>query len=125
MNTPTLFDNLDVPLIASQFGDDTARAKKNGSKSSHHGADKSAAARQRVLDAVYQIVRDAGRPISGNDINAAYQSRKDREGWPADIHFDTPRKRAGELAADGVLVITNPDDFRNHTYDLPALERAA
>jgi len=123
MNTPTLFDDLFVPPILSLLGEDTPRAKRKGSRSSHAGADRSAGTRQRVLDAVYQIVKDCG-PLNGNEINAVYLRRAGGEGWPA-VHFDTPRKRAGELAADNILVITNPDDFRNHIYDLPAMERAA
>lgn len=46
--------------------------------------------------------------IGGTDINDLYSSLS----LGPRIHFDSPRKRAGELAADGLLAVVNPDAKR-------------
>jgi hypothetical protein len=75
---------------------------------------------------VYLLIAQEGS-LDGAEINRLYQLRKRRNKWPLDIHFDSPRKRAGELAADGHVVILNLDDPRGtpHVYALPAMKEAA
>jgi len=115
-----------APTIGSTFGDDSPRAGRLDSLSSHVGADVSARNRQRVLDAVYILITQEG-PLDGSDLNDLYRRRARRNGWPTGIHFDSPRKRAGELAAAGRVVILNEDDPRGtpHVYSLPAMKEAA
>lgn len=85
--------------------DDTARARKTDPRSSHAAADQSARTRTAVQDAVVWMLGHYG-PLTGVDLNHHYRWRARGMGWPV-VAFDSPRKRAGELARDGVIVITN------------------
>ena len=89
---------------------DTARARLSDPLPSHIAADISQRTKKHVADAVLLIVMQEGE-LSGQEINDLYELRAARSGWPP-VHIDSPRKRAGELAADGLLTITNPDDPR-------------
>jgi hypothetical protein len=90
------------------FPDDTARTRRTDPLPSHVAGDTSQGTKKRVADAVMVIVRDWG-PCNGEQINTYYALAPNRFGTAA---TDSPRKRAGELASDGLLEITNPDDPR-------------
>lgn len=100
------------------FGD-TARARRSDPLPSHVAADKSAATRGRVAVAVLHLVETYGAR-TGQELNDLYRANRADMGWPV-VAFDSPRKRAGELAAAGDLVVTNPDDPRGTpaVYDVP------
>lgn len=99
--------------------DDTARARRSDPLPSHVAADKSASSRRIVRDAVLVLLRQEGQ-LDGSDLNALYAASRGWRGWPV-VHFDSPRKRAGELAREGVLEVVNPDDPRG----TPAVYRVA
>lgn len=96
--------------------DDTARTRRTDPLSSHVGADKSQRTIEQVKAAVVALVRQEGE-LSGAELNDLYSLRAARNGWD-DCAWDSPRKRAGELAKEGVLIVTNPDDPRGtpHIY---------
>jgi hypothetical protein len=116
MNDTTLFD---LPTIGLTFGDDTARARRDDPLSSHVAADTSARTRNAVRGAVTYLLGIMG-PLSGNHLNDWYEAHQSVQGWPT-VHFDSPRKRAGEMVKDGLLVVVNPDDPRGTPaiYALP------
>jgi hypothetical protein len=60
--------------------------------------------------------------LPGSELNRLYSLRAPGNGWPENIHFDSPRKRAGELVVDGLLVVLNEGDPRGteHEYALSA-----
>ena len=93
--------------MAFFLDDDTPRARVTDPVTSHMAADRSAASKHAVREAVVTLVRQEGT-LTGSEINRLYNLRADRYGWPL-VHFDSPRKRAGELAADGLLTILNVD----------------
>ena len=87
--------------------------------SSHRAADTASRTRTRVADAVLWLLDRYG-PLTGQQINEKYRVRRIDQHWPR-VAWDSPRKRSGEMAADGLLVILNPDDPRGtpHIYTLP------
>lgn len=127
MNTPTLFEGLTIPAVHSTFGVDTARAPRGGTIYEHLAADRSQDSLPLVKKAVLEIVQAHGKLV-GSQINAYYRDLFQTNGWPP-VHPDSPRKRAGELAAAGALAITNLDRPRGTEaeYAIPAevLEIAA
>lgn len=94
-----LFEDLDVPVVmddprgpATRFGDPIQ---------SHRAADRSQATAPVVRARVLHILAYRGRRMTGNEINTEYAAR-----WgtgPNNSGFDSPRKRAGELVAAGLL----------------------
>lgn len=101
------------------------RARRHDPLSSHVAADRSSVTRRPVADAVLWLVAHYG-PMNGADLCDRYMSMRRVQQWPV-VAYESPRKRAGELAADGDLVVLNADDPRGtaHVYDLPAREVAA
>ena len=83
--------------------DDTARVRQSDPISSHLAADASQRNIKQTKRAVLLIVQQEGE-IVGSEINDLYMLRASRSGWDR-VAFDTPRKRAGELAADGFLEV--------------------
>lgn len=81
---------------------DTARARRTDKLTSHKAADKSAARRPQIKAEVFRIVQKSG-PIGGSVINYKYAQLVEK-GKAPQAHPDSPRKRAGELVADGLLV---------------------
>lgn len=84
--------------------------------SSHVAGDRSGETREAVADAVVRMLMDNG-PMSGADLNKEYAIAQLVYGWPV-AAYDSPRKRAGELAREGFIVVLNPDDPRGtpHIY---------
>jgi len=57
------------------------------------------------------VLQEAELP--GSEINDLYRARRDRHGWGT-VAYDTPRKRAGELAEDGFLSARYETSGGNH-----------
>lgn len=90
------------------WGEDTPRARKTDPAQSQAAADRSAVDRRRIRNAVWAIVKLYGteQPVTGSMVNDIYAARRESLGWP-ECHFDSPRKRLGELAAEGVLEVVD------------------
>lgn len=98
---------------------DTARVRLGDPVSSHVGADRSQRTIAEVKAAVIALIRQEGE-LSGAELNDLYSLRAARNGWD-ECAWDSPRKRAGELARERQLAIVNPDCPRGtpHIYTLP------
>lgn len=96
MNTTT------VPAIT--MSGDTARARRTDPVTSHMAADKSGRGLSKLRVAVLRLVGGFEDGLTGSAINGIYQARHTVWGdtYPK-CHPDSPRKRAGELAEDGLL----------------------
>lgn len=90
-----------VPQIV--MAGDSPRVRRRDKGTSHAAADASAPAIRQTKFRVLLVVRDNG-PICGSEVNDLYRFRGSRQAW-ARVAWDTPRKRAGELADDGYLDI--------------------
>ncbi|TXK17376.1 hypothetical protein [Homoserinibacter sp. GY 40078] len=108
------------PLVGTTLGVDAPRVRRGDRDNSHVAADASARSIHETKLRVLQIVLQEG-PIIGAEINDLYDLRRSRNGWRK-IHVDSPRKRAGELAADGLLEIVR--DRVNPANHLPEAEYA-
>lgn len=99
--------------------DDTARTRRDDPLSSHVAADRSQMTLPEAKAAVLLLVRQEGE-LSGAELNDLFSLRAARHGWNV-YAWDSPRKRAGELAKNGQLIITNADDPRGtpHIYAIP------
>lgn len=119
---PPLFD---IPQIV--MNGDHARVGRNDPVTSHIAADVSQRSIKQTKIAVLELVMQEGELV-GSEINDLYRLRASRHGWGR-IAFDTPRKRAGELAEDGYLDIVDQRPAEgNHlpesTYAITAKGRA-
>ena len=104
----SLFDGLEIPKPPMIRPDDTARARRSDPIESHQAADRSAHTLSKLRLAVLTLVRE--EPLSiGSELNSLYRLRFDRRGWPK-AAYDSPRKRSGELAEDGLLIIAGSRD---------------
>lgn len=96
----------DTPLFDLAVGFDTPRARRADPITSQRAADKSAETRSQVEAAVLFLL-GRGAVLTGKKINRLYEVQQVQRGWP-EVAWDTPRKRAGDLARDGLLEIVNP-----------------
>ena len=96
---PTLFDLEVRPMIRPN---DTARVRRSDPLVSHMAADSSAHTLTKLRLAVLALVRQEPLAV-GSELNEMYKIRYIRNGWPK-AAWDSPRKRAGELAEDGLLL---------------------
>lgn len=100
-------------LPPPQYTDgDNPRARRDDPASSHAAADESQATRKAVRHAVLAIINAIG-PRTGIQLNGDYRIHL----FPG-VAPDSPRKRAGELAADGFL-----EAYRGEDGKQPALYR--
>lgn len=91
---------MSTPLI--HVDEDKPRARLTDPEASHVAADRSSRARNKIANAVLEILAADG-PMTGGEMNEAY--RIWRESNPRTFpmcHFDSPRKRLGELAEDAL-----------------------
>ena len=100
---PVLFEDEQPPMI---FPDDSPRVRLSDPITSHMAADSSVKTLSTVRLNVLRLVRERG-PLVGSELNAGYAEsaslgRFERVGW------DSPRKRAGELAGMGLLARREP-----------------
>lgn len=80
---------------------DSPRVRRSNPVTSHIAADASAVHLHETKRRVLQIVNTHGSLV-GSEINEQYQLMAARMNWRR-VAWDTPRKRAGELAEDGFL----------------------
>lgn len=104
LQEPTLFDEFPPQILP----DDSPRVRRADPITSHLAADRSQHSIPAVKDAVLSLLHEEGA-LPGSELNRLYQLRAERRGWPLPLHFDSPRKRAGELAVDGLVQILNGD----------------
>lgn len=107
------------PMI---WGEDSPRARTTDPITSQVAADRSQVTLTPLRKAVLALMFVQGNAMKGSDINWAYakhQPAHEERGWPR-CHWDSPRKRAGELAADGFLVIVGRSEGES-VYALPEL----
>lgn len=105
---------------ATILPDDTARARRSDPVYSHAAADRSQVNLQQTKRNVLWLVRNLG-PITGQDLNAAYREAAAELGWPL-VAFESPRKRSGELLADGLLKDTlNAPDCAEYQITIAGL----
>jgi hypothetical protein len=90
-----------TPLIT--LAGDSSRARRTDPEASHVAADRSSRTRQKVRDAVLEVLAADGE-MTGGEMNEAYRiwRESNRRTYPA-CHFDTPRKRLGELAEEALV----------------------
>jgi len=105
MSTQTL----PAPMV---LDNDSPRARLTDRVQSHMAADRSQKTVKPTKLAVLRLILQEGE-LSGSAINELYQARRDQYGW-GKVAFDTPRKRAGELAAEGYLAARYETSDGNH-----------
>lgn len=84
--------------------DDIPRARRTDPVTSHIAADATQAGLKEAKRRVLQLVK-LHQPVAGSQLNELYRLTAARLNWKP-LSFDSPRKRAGELAADGYLHVT-------------------
>lgn len=109
--TDTPLSIFDTNVVAPLNGDGP-RAGRNHPVQSHMAADRSQRSMQKKKVAVLRLVLQEGE-LPGAQINDLYLLRSARNSW-ARIAFDTPRKRAAELAEDGFLLARTQTSDGNH-----------
>jgi hypothetical protein len=82
---------------------DSPRTRESDPVSSHIAADVSQRRLHETKSHVLQLIAENGRLV-GTELNDLYLLAAARRGW-RQVAFDSPRKRAGELAADGLLEV--------------------
>lgn len=102
---------------------DKARAGRNDPETSHRAADRSQKNLHETREAVLKLVA-IHEPVTGSGINEQYSVLAGRPGYP-DVHPDSPRKRAGELAEDGLLTVTRDKRGTEGVYRLTDAGRKA
>jgi hypothetical protein len=94
------------PTIGTIFDEDSPRVRKSDPVTSHIAGDASKASMHETKLRVLHLIADLG-PLVGSEVNDHYRDRAWRRGWERRAAYDTPRKRAGELASDGYLEVTD------------------
>jgi len=102
---PALFDE-------DTFTGSGPRVRRTDRVQSHMAADRSQRSMHATKRAVLTLVLQEAE-LPGSEINDLYRARRDRHGW-GPVAFDTPRKRAGELADDGFLSARYQTSDGNH-----------
>jgi len=95
----------DPSLPPMLWDDDTPRARSTDPATSHLAADVSQAGLKEAKLRVLELVR-VHQPVAGSHLNEIYRVEAPRCGWKP-LAYDSPRKRASELAADGYLEIVD------------------
>lgn len=104
-----LTETLPPPLFDEDvFTGSGPRAGKDDPIQSHMAADRSQKTLRIVKVRVLHLLAYRSRSLNGNDLNELYRDTAKANGWER-VHFDSPRKRAGELARDGYLTATRTD----------------
>lgn len=109
MTAVRLFD--DDNVIEAVNGDGP-RVRATDRVQPHMAADRSQFNLKQTKLRVLAIIGRNG-PITGSVLNDLYELEASRQGWKQ-IHRDTPRKRAEELAKDGFLSTTTQTSSGNH-----------
>lgn len=93
----------DPSLPPTLWDDDAPRARATDPAQSHIAADVSQAGLKDAKARVLQLVRDHA-PVAGSHLNDLYRLAASRLNWKP-LAYDSPRKRAGELATEGYLAV--------------------
>lgn len=101
-----------LSLFDLAVGIDSPRARKTDPVQSHMAADRSYSTLHATKRAVLLLVLQEGE-LAGSQINDLYRGHRERYGW-GPVAYDTPRKRAGELADDGFLSARYQTSEGNH-----------
>jgi hypothetical protein len=114
-----------VSTVPQILPDDHNRTRKSDPLSSHVAGDVSQASIKDVRAAVLHLLTVVDY-ADGQALNLLYREFQERKGW-RQCAYESPRRRAGELAKDGLLVSLNPDNPRGtpHLYSLPTTEASA
>ncbi len=96
-----MFDLDSLPDIV--MADDSARTRKTDPITSHVAGDNSQRNLHESKRRVLELVK-VHAPVTGRELNDLYSLAASRLNWKR-IHFDSPRRRAGELAKDGYLEV--------------------
>lgn len=93
----------DLVSQAMAIGGPGSMTRESDNVMSHRAADRAAVNRRAVLDKVRYLVETTG-PLTGSEINEAYArlQRLYPDVLPR-VAWDTPRKRAGDLAREGLI----------------------
>lgn len=102
---------LDMPPMI--YGNDSPRAGKDHPVQSQMAADRSQPGLNEARRRILRLVAEFGPQIPGTRLNEEYPGYAARNGWKR-LAYDSPRKRAGELAADGLLRKDLRDAAGNH-----------
>lgn len=113
-----LHNTLTPPAI---FPDDSPRARRDDKLNSHLAADRSAYALKRVQNRVLELVFETGTTV-GSELNDLYRDEAKKRGWKA-VQFETPRKRAEELAKDGFLTAFESSPETVYVMNLAGMAR--
>lgn len=96
-----MFDLDSLPPIL--FAGDVPRVRESDPLTSHRAGDVSQASLTKTKARVLTLV-SIHQPVTGTELNDLYRLTAARLNWPS-VAWDSPRKRAGEMAADGVLEV--------------------
>jgi hypothetical protein len=104
---------------------DTARTRRTDPITSHIAGDTSQRTLKDVRNAVAWLFTQVDT-ATGGGMNELYRELRAEHGWP-DCHFDSPRKRTGEMYDDGELVLVDEGHGRNpeRVFALRSKEQAA
>ena len=94
---------LETTLPPMLWDDDTPRTRKTDPLTSHVAGDVSQHGLRDAKQRVLQLV-SVHAPVTGSELNDLYRLTADRVGWRR-LAWDSPRKRASELARDGFLEV--------------------
>ncbi len=100
----------DEDLIVEPLNGHGPLVGKTAPIQSHMAAERAVRTMHRTKVWVLRIVAKYDE-LPGSEINAIFRGFAPRDDWPA---FDTPRKRAGELAEDGFLAKRLEKSDGNH-----------
>ncbi len=98
-----------------------AMTRKTDNVMSHHAADRAAVSRHLVLEKVLYLIQSAG-PLTGSEINDAYERLQRHDPSLPRVAYETPRKRAGELAKAQLIEYVT-DGVRGHEGIYRAVSR--
>jgi hypothetical protein len=119
-----LQEAIDAPPRPAIIPDgDTARTRRTDPQTSHDAADRSQATLHATRAAVLRLVSIHGS-LTGSQLNEQYSLLATRNDWPK-VHFDSPRRRAGELAKDGLLDVSDVPRGTERAYTLTDAGRKA
>lgn len=105
-----LFEGLEVPRILHE---DSPRAGLRHPVQSHMAADRSQPGLKDAKRRVLRLVANFGPQVPGTVLNEVYPEYARKNGWKR-LAYDSPRKRAGELAVEKFLTRDLRDSAGNH-----------
>lgn len=100
----TLFGGLTIPSLHSSTLGDNPRARRGDPVTSHMAGDRSQSSVTAVKRELLVILRRRGS-LTGSEANTLYREAANAsDGHLPVVAWDSPRKRLGELARDGLVV---------------------